>query len=161
VPYPVLVAEPALQNNNTCKTTATYTDLDCVRPPEKVELSWFVQSIDAIQDVDQIFTLNMVLNLRWRDWRLAYAEGGFGCNSPVRIHLLKAVPGQSGRWRSLRIGCAKTEIFSMGRLVAYRSLGGAVRTVVLSRKLGRDRVGRSPQLRGQPKGGWPCCVMQR
>ena len=72
-------AEPTLQDNNTCKTTATYTNLSCVSPPEQVDISWFVQSIDGIQDVDQIFTLNMVLNLRWRDWRLAYAEGGFGC----------------------------------------------------------------------------------
>ena len=79
MPYSVLALEPTLQNNNVCGTTATFTNLTCVSPPELVNVSWYVQSIDSIQDVNQIFTLNMVLNVQWRDWRLAYAEGGFGC----------------------------------------------------------------------------------
>ena len=58
---------------------ASFTNTSCVSPPEQVNVSWYVQSIDGIQDVNQIFTLNMVLNVQWRDWRLAYAEGGFGC----------------------------------------------------------------------------------
>ena len=79
VPYSVLALEPTLQNNNVCGTTATFTNLTCDSPPEVVNVSWYVQSIDAIQDVNQIVPLNMVLNVQWRDWRLAYAEGGFGC----------------------------------------------------------------------------------
>ena len=79
VPYTVLAVEPTLQSNNVCGTTATFTNTSCASPPELVNVSWYLQSIDAIQDVDQIFTLNMVLNVQWRDWRLAYAEGGFGC----------------------------------------------------------------------------------
>lgn len=57
------MAEPTLQNNNVCGTTFLSTNLSCVSPPEKVNVSWFLQSIDGIQDVDEIFTLNMVRGL--------------------------------------------------------------------------------------------------
>ena len=64
MPYPILLQEPTLQGNNACGTTRTFTNLSCVSPPEVVNVSWYVQSIDSIQDVDQIFTLNMVRPFR-------------------------------------------------------------------------------------------------
>ena len=75
----MLLAEPSLQGGNTCAATAAAINMSCAPPPDPVTVSWLLQSVDAIQDVNQIATLNTVIQVFWRDWRLAYTEGGFGC----------------------------------------------------------------------------------
>lgn len=51
----------------------------CSPPAEQVNASWYLQAVDGIQDVNQVMTLNMLITMQWRDWRLAYAELGIGC----------------------------------------------------------------------------------
>lgn len=39
-------------------------------------MSWTVQSVLGIDTAAQTMRLNTYLRTSWRDWRLAYAEGG-------------------------------------------------------------------------------------
>ena len=46
------------------------SNTSCLPAPEIINVSWYLQALDAVQDVAQTMTLNTVLNMQWRDWRL-------------------------------------------------------------------------------------------
>jgi len=54
VPYNVLQDNPSLQGNNSCGTNASFVNISCVPPPEPVSISWFLQAVDGIDDVNQV-----------------------------------------------------------------------------------------------------------
>ena len=78
VPAAVLAQEPTLVANGIC--SFSNTSCQSQQPPaESIGVSVKVQTVDSIDDVNQLITFNFELTMRWRDWRLSYAEGGFGC----------------------------------------------------------------------------------
>ena len=81
VPFAVLTAENFLGYNGAlfCNQSATYNNLTCSNPPEQVNITWMTQNVVEINTKDTTHTLNFYLKVQWRDWRLAYAEGGVTC----------------------------------------------------------------------------------
>jgi hypothetical protein len=77
VPWVAMAAENV--GGNACKQTASFTNVSCVMPPENVTVTWRIQAIASVRDIEQQMTLNSFITVDWNDWRLKYAEGGVGC----------------------------------------------------------------------------------
>ena len=77
VPWVAMAAENV--GGNACKQTASFTNVSCVMPPENVTVTWRIQAIASVRDIEQQMTLDSFITVDWNDWRLKYAEGGVGC----------------------------------------------------------------------------------
>jgi hypothetical protein len=77
VPWVAMAAENV--GGNACGQTATFTNVSCALPPDNGTVTWRIQSIASVRDIEQQMTLDTFITVDWNDWRLKYAEGGVGC----------------------------------------------------------------------------------
>ena len=77
MPWVALAAENV--GGNACAQTATFTNVSCVLPPDIVTVTWRIQSIQSVQDIAQVMTIDSFITIDWKDWRTKYAEGGVAC----------------------------------------------------------------------------------